>query len=44
MGISTEIINYIADGDLHSKMKDVEHSTSLREIVTVAYMIENPAE
>jgi hypothetical protein len=44
MAISKELINYVADGDMHTKLDGVEHSTSLREIVTVAYMIENPAE
>lgn len=44
MAISKELINHIADGDLHTVMSDVEFSTNLREIVTVGYMIDNPAE
>lgn len=37
--ISKELIDYVADGDLHTKLTDVEYSTSLREIVTVGQMI-----
>ncbi|MGD7021750.1 hypothetical protein ACQCVK_04105 [Rossellomorea vietnamensis] len=44
MAISKELINYVADGDMHTKMDGVEHSTNLREIVSVEYMMENPAE
>lgn len=44
MAISKELINHIADGDLHAVMSDVEFSTNLREIVTVGYMIDNPAD
>lgn len=44
MAISKEIINYVADGDLHTVMSDVDYSTNIREIVTVGYMIDNPAE
>ena len=44
MAISKEIINYIADGDLSTKINEVGHSTNPREIVTVGYMIDNPAD
>ena len=39
--ISNELLDYVTDGDLHAKMEGVEHSTNLREIVTIAYMIEH---
>ncbi|WP_158587573.1 hypothetical protein [Neobacillus notoginsengisoli] len=39
--ISKELINYVGDGDLHARLASVEHSTNLREIVTVGYMIDN---
>ncbi|MFD2046044.1 hypothetical protein ACFSTA_12360 [Ornithinibacillus salinisoli] len=38
--ISNEIFDYVADGDLHTKLDSVEYSTNLREIVTVGQMIE----
>lgn len=44
MNISKDLINYVADGDLSTKLENVEYSTNLREIVTVGYMIDNPAE
>lgn len=37
--ISNELLDYVADGDLHAKLTDVEYSTNLREIVTVEQMI-----
>jgi hypothetical protein len=40
MAISKELLNYVADGDFHLKLKDVEYSTPLREIVTVGCMLE----
>lgn len=40
MLISKELLNYVADGDEHARLSSVEHSTNLREIVTVGYMIE----
>jgi hypothetical protein len=40
MQISKELLKYIADADLHIKLESVDYSTSLREIVTVGYMIE----
>ncbi|RBP89362.1 hypothetical protein DFO70_1119 [Cytobacillus firmus] len=42
MGVSKELLKYVADGDEHLKLSNVKHSTSLREIVTVEDMIENP--
>jgi hypothetical protein len=44
MAISKELLPYVADGDAHTKLDSIEYSTSLREIVTVGYMIENPTE
>lgn len=44
MSVSKELLNYVADGDLHTTLDGVEHSTNLREIVTVGYMVENPKE
>ncbi|WP_169908372.1 hypothetical protein [Metabacillus halosaccharovorans] len=44
MKVDKVLLNYIADGDEHLKLEGVEHSTDLREIVTVGYMIENPLE
>lgn len=41
MKISEELLNYVSDGDLHTKLDGVEHSTNLREIVTVGYMVEH---
>jgi len=39
--ISKELLDYVVDGDLHTISNGVEHSTNLREIVTIAYMIEH---
>lgn len=44
MEVDKILLNYISDGDEHLKLSEVEHSTDLREIVTVGYMIENPIE
>lgn len=44
MKFSKELINYVADGDLHAKLDSVNYSTNLREVVTVGYMMENPQE
>jgi hypothetical protein len=44
MKISKLLINYIADGDSHTVLEGVGHSTNLREIVTVGYMLENPVQ
>jgi hypothetical protein len=41
MQISKELLNYVVDGDLHTKIDGVEFSTNLREIVTVGYMLEH---
>jgi hypothetical protein len=40
MAISKELLNYVTDGDFHLKLKDVEYSTPLREIITVGCMLE----
>ncbi len=40
MQISKVLMDYVSDGDAHIKLESVEHSTNLREIVTVGYMIE----
>jgi hypothetical protein len=39
--ISKELLNYVADGDVHAKFEGVKHSTNLREIVTVGYMVDH---
>lgn len=39
--ISKELLNYVADGDLHTRLDSVDHSTNLREIITVGYMEEH---
>ncbi|WP_285842856.1 hypothetical protein [Metabacillus litoralis] len=44
MAVSKELLNYIADADLHTKLEGVEHSTDLRAIVTVGYMLEHPQD
>lgn len=44
MPVSKLLLNYVADGDEHARLSSVEHSTNLREIITVQYMIENPIE
>ncbi|NMH72814.1 hypothetical protein HF078_07005 [Bacillus sp. RO2] len=41
MQISKELLNYVADGDAHIKLESVKHSTNLREIVTVGYMVDH---
>ncbi|GIN60492.1 hypothetical protein J27TS8_04850 [Robertmurraya siralis] len=38
MKISKELLHYVADGDAHIKLSSVEHSTNLREVVTIGYM------
>lgn len=42
LAISKELLNYVADGDYHMILEDIEYSTNLREIVTVGYMVEHP--
>ena len=39
--VSKELLDYVADGDLHTKLGNVEYSTDLREIVTVGQMIKH---
>ncbi|WP_270578019.1 hypothetical protein [Caldibacillus thermoamylovorans] len=41
MSLSNSLKDYIFDGDLSTKLENVEYSTNLREIVTVGYMIEH---
>lgn len=44
MSVSKELLNYVSDGDMHTKLDRVEYSTSLREIVTVGYMMQHYVE
>lgn len=39
MEISKNLIDYVIDADLSTKLESVEYSANLREIVTVEYMI-----
>ncbi|WP_158077357.1 hypothetical protein [Caenibacillus caldisaponilyticus] len=39
--ISNFLADYVADGDLHTQLENVEYSTNLRVIVTVGYMIDH---
>lgn len=41
MKISKELLDYVADADNHTILVDVPYSTSLREIVTIDYMIKS---
>jgi hypothetical protein len=41
MQISKILIDYVADGDLHTTNSNIQYSTDLRETVTVGYMIEH---
>lgn len=41
MSLSNSLKDYIFDGDLSTKLENVEYSTNLREIVTVGYMIDH---
>ena len=38
--MSQEVINAIFDGDLHTRIQNVEFSTSPREVITVGDMME----
>ncbi|MCJ8008090.1 hypothetical protein ACFFF5_17945 [Lederbergia wuyishanensis] len=40
MSISKELLKCVVDGDLHTKLNHIKHSTNLREIVTVGYMVD----
>lgn len=40
MEISKELLDYVADADVHTKLSSVSHSTNLREIVTLGYMVD----
>jgi hypothetical protein len=41
MHISRDLLNYVVDGDLHTKLNMVDYSTNLREVVTIGYMIDH---
>lgn len=41
MSISKELLDHVADADLHLKLSNIDFSTDLREVVTVAHMIEH---
>ena len=41
MSLSNSLKDYIFDGDLSTKLENVEYSTNLRDIVTVGYMIDH---
>ncbi|WP_363549618.1 hypothetical protein [Caldifermentibacillus hisashii] len=41
MSLSNSLADYIFDGDLSTKLENVEYSTNLRDIVTVGYMIDH---
>lgn len=41
MSLSANLAEYVSDGDLSTKLENVEYSTNLRDIVTVGYMIEH---
>ncbi|KEF40452.1 hypothetical protein M670_00478 [Schinkia azotoformans MEV2011] len=41
MGFSKELLDYVADADHHTILADVPYSTSLREIVTIDYMMKS---
>lgn len=42
MCISHDLLEYVVDADLSTKLEAVEYSTNLREIVTVGYMVDHP--
>jgi hypothetical protein len=44
MKYSKELMRYVSDGDLHTLIAGVEYSTSLREIITVEYMLDQYQE
>jgi hypothetical protein len=37
---SKEVLDKVSDGDQHTKLLAVKYSTSIREVVTVGYMME----
>lgn len=39
MKLNTILLGYVSDGDLHTKLQDVEYSTNLREFITVGDML-----
>jgi hypothetical protein len=44
MQFSKELLDKVSDGDQHTKLIAVEYSTSLREVVTLGYMLEYPRD
>lgn len=38
--VSQEVINAVFDGDLHTRIQNVEFSTSPREVITIGEMME----
>jgi hypothetical protein len=44
MMFSKEILNRLSDADFHTQFETIEFSTSIREIVTVGYMMEHPLD
>ena len=38
--MSQEVINAVFDGDLHTRIQNVEFSTSPREVITIGEMME----
>lgn len=44
MPVSKDLLPYVVDADLSTKLESVEYSTNLREIVTVGYMMEHYSE
>jgi hypothetical protein len=41
MKFSKELLDGVSDGDLHTTLVAVDYSTSLREVVTVGYMMDH---
>jgi hypothetical protein len=44
MLINKVLLNLVSDADLHTKYETIEYSTSLREIITVGYMMDHPQD
>ncbi|WP_256815594.1 hypothetical protein [Cytobacillus sp. Bac17] len=42
--MSKEVMSHVSDGDWHTKLENIKYSTSLREIVTVQFMLDNPID
>ncbi len=39
MEINEALLDYVSDGDIHTKLEGIEYSTSWREIITVEDMV-----